>query len=132
MNALQNETGPIKIYPIDITKYSREDFIRYQEDSYDSDNPTQYNYAMLLIAEKHKNKEMQQLTSTTANAMTVTGGATNTANSSGGGSSGVTSGGGGVIPPVDPYKADMKALNKAGIPDWKAFALLNQDNDYSS
>ena len=127
MNSLQNETGPIKIYPIEITKYSRDDFLRYQEDSYDSDNPTQYNYAMLLIAEKHKNKEMQQLTSTTAN-----GGATNTANSSGGGSSGVTSGGGGVIPPVDPYKADMKALNKAGIPDWKAFALLNHDDEYAT
>ena len=70
MNSLQNETGPIKIYPIEITKYSRDDFIRYQEDAYDSDNQTQYNYAMSLIAEKH-NKEMQQLTSTTANVMTA-------------------------------------------------------------
>ena len=54
------------LYPIDITKYSREDFVRYQEDSYDSDNPTQYNYAMSLIAEKH-NKEMEKLATTTAN-----------------------------------------------------------------
>ena len=125
MNSLQNETGPIKIYPIEITKYSRDDFIRYQEDAYDSDNQTQYNYAMSLIAEKH-NKEMQQLTSTTANVMTA-GGTTNTADLSGG-----TSSGSGIIPPVDPYKADMKALNKAGIPDWKAFALLKHDDEYAT
>ena len=77
MNAMQNETGPLMLYPIDITKYSREDFIRYQEDSYDSDNPSQYNYAMSLIAEKH-NKEMEKLAATTANLMTTTGGTTGT------------------------------------------------------
>jgi hypothetical protein len=56
--------------------------------------------------------QIAQLASTTANAMTVST-TTNTASSSGSSSSGVTSGGGGVIPPVDPFAANMKALKKA-------------------
>jgi hypothetical protein len=136
MNALQNETGPIKIYPIGITKYSRDDFICYQEDSYDSDNPSQYNYAMSLIAEKH-NKEMEKLAATTANVMATTGGTTTTANLSGGGSSGGSSGGGtssggGIIPPDDPLKAEMKALSKAAVPDPKQFVPLKHDDDYAT
>ena len=127
MNAMQNETGPIRIYPIDIAKYSRDDFLRYQEDSYDSDNPTQYIYAMSLIAEKHI-KEMEKLVATTANVMTTTGGG-----SSGGSSSGSTSGGGGFSPPPDdPLKAEMKALNKIGVPDPKQFVPLKRDDDYAT
>ena len=52
--------------------------------------------------------------------------------SGGGSSSGGTSSGGGIISPVDPYKADLKALNKAGVPDWKQFALLKHDDDYAT
>ena len=83
-------------------------------------------------------QKMKKLAATTANVMTTTGGTTNTANSSGGGSSGGsssggTSSGGGIIPPVDPYEAEMKALSKeAGVPDWKQFVPLKHDNDYTT
>ena len=55
--------------------------------------------------------QMLKLSSTTANVMTAGG------VSSGGSSSGSTSGGGGISPsPDDPLKAEMKALNKVGVP----------------
>ena len=77
MNAMQNETGPIKSCPIDISQFSRDDFMRYLEDSYDPDNPTKYDLALAQafahVSEKH-NKEMKELSSrlaaATANTMT--------------------------------------------------------------
>ena len=80
---------------------------------------------------------MKALASNTANVMTTTGGTTTTANLSGGGSSGGSSGGGtssgrGIIPPDDRYKAEMKALSKAAVPDPKQFVLLKHDDDYAT
>jgi hypothetical protein len=136
-NHLQNELGLKKYHPVDIKQYSREDFLRYYDEEYDPDSPTQYDRAMAQAtqqaAKKHE-AEMKKLAATTANLMTTTGWTTGTTSSSGSSStpSGGTSSGGGIIPPVDPYKADMKALKKAGVPDWKAFALLKHDNDYAT
>ena len=94
---MQNETGPKKTCPLDITGLSRNDFTRYLTDEYDEDNPDKYNnkraqesLAVHEAAALH-DAQMKQLASTTVNAMTITGGTTNTASSSGGGSSGVTS-----------------------------------------
>ena len=85
---------------------------------------------------KHE-AELKKLAATTVNVMTTTGGTTNTTNPSGGGSSGGSSGGGtssggGIIPPDDRYKAEMKALSKAGVPDSKQFIPLKLDDDYAT
>ena len=77
MNAMHNETGPIKSCTIDINQFSCDDFMRYLEDSYDPDNPTKYDLALAQAfahaSEKH-NKEMKELSSrlaaATANTMT--------------------------------------------------------------
>ena len=135
---MQNETGPKRTHPIDITEYSRNDYTSYLG-AYDQDDPDEYDYHMAKTAlATHEatlasnqatalhNAQMQQLTSTTANVMTA-GGTTNTA-----GSSGASSNGGVVIPNVDPFAADMKALKKAGISDYKAYALPQHDDAYST
>ena len=94
---MQNETGPKKACPLDITitELSRADFPRHLTDDYDEDNTDKYNYqkaqeslASNQATELHEAK-MKQLASTTANAMT-TGGTTDTTSSSGGTSSGGT------------------------------------------
>ena len=41
-NAMQNETGPKINYRLDITKYSREDFLTYLDGTYDPENPDKY------------------------------------------------------------------------------------------
>ena len=147
-NHLQNELGLKTKYPVNIKQYSREDFLRYYEEEYEPDSPTQYDRAMAqaiqrtteemalnaqLTKEKHE-AELKKLAATIANAMTVTGGATTTASSSGDSStpSDGTSSGGGIVPPVDPNKAEMKALNKAAVPDWKQFVPLKHDDDYAT
>ena len=65
LNAMQNETGPIDSCPIDITQFSRDDFLRYLDDWgwYDPDNPTNYDYALAKEAEEH-NKNMEELVKT--------------------------------------------------------------------
>ena len=99
-NLMQNETGPKKTCPLDITDFLRNDFTQYLNNDYDEDNPDKYGSKQanesLAAREKveadralHKEKheaEMKKLAATTANVMTTTGGTTNTANSSGGGS----------------------------------------------
>lgn len=62
---LQNELGPVTKYPVDITQYSREDFLLYYDNVYDVDNPTQYNQALAQAAEKHA-EEMKILAAGTA------------------------------------------------------------------
>ena len=42
-NYMQNETGPKKACPLDITELSRYDFTCYLTDDYDEDNPDKYN-----------------------------------------------------------------------------------------
>jgi hypothetical protein len=59
--AMQNETGPRKDCPLDITQFSRADFTRYLED-YDQDNPDKYNYQIAKDARKY-NKEMEEFNS---------------------------------------------------------------------
>ena len=81
-NHLQNELGPITKDPVDITRYSREDFLRYYADEYDPNNPTQYNQVLAMaaaiqqVAAKHE-AEMKKLAADTPN-LTATGGTTNT------------------------------------------------------
>ena len=129
-NHLQNELGVVSKNPVDITQYSREDFLRYYDNVYDVDNPTQYDQALAQTAEKHA-EEMKILAARTANAMTTTVGTTTTTNTGGGSSSGSTSGGG-VTNPVDHYKAELKALKKAGVPDVKKYIELTSDDSYST
>ena len=116
---MQNETGPKRTHPVDITQFSHNDFTNYLGD-YDPDDPDEYDYCMVKAAlatheatALHEAK-MKQLasTSTRANAMT-TGGITDTTSSSGGSSSG----GGVVIPTIDPLATEKKALKKAETPD---------------
>ena len=57
-NHLQNELGLKTKNPVDITQYSREDFLRYYDDEYDPNNPTQYNQALAQGAEKVEIKTM--------------------------------------------------------------------------
>ena len=60
LNVMQNETGPIESRPIDITQFSRDDFLNYLAWEYDPDNPTKYEHALAKAAEeldkKHKKK----------------------------------------------------------------------------
>jgi hypothetical protein len=65
-NHLQNELGLKTKNPVDITQYSREDFLhwRYYDDEYDPDNPTQYNQELAQGAEKHE-AEMKKLAAVT-------------------------------------------------------------------
>ena len=46
LHHLQNELGPVTKNPVDITQYSREDFLSYYVDKYDPNNPTQYDQAL--------------------------------------------------------------------------------------
>ena len=48
---MQNETGPKKTFPLDITELSSNDFTRYLTDDYDEDNPDKYdiNLACMFI-----------------------------------------------------------------------------------
>jgi hypothetical protein len=57
-NHLQNELGQKTKNLVDITQYSREDFLRYYDDEYDPNNPTQYNQALAQGAEKVEIKTM--------------------------------------------------------------------------
>jgi hypothetical protein len=57
---LQNKLGPQTKNPVDITQYSREDFLRYYEEEYNSNNPTQYNQALAQAAQL--NRAMAQAT----------------------------------------------------------------------
>jgi hypothetical protein len=41
-NFMQNETGPKRDCPLDITEFSRNDFTRYLNYDYDEDNPDKY------------------------------------------------------------------------------------------
>ena len=60
LHHLQNGLGPVTKNPVDITQYSREDFLRYYEDEYDPDSPTQYDQALAQGAEKHE-EEMKKI-----------------------------------------------------------------------
>ena len=42
-NFMQNEHGPKKTCPLDITEFSRSDFKDYLNNDYDEDNPEKYN-----------------------------------------------------------------------------------------
>ena len=64
--------GLVTRNPVDITQYSCEDFLRYYDNEFDLDNPTQYDQVLAQTAEKH-NKEMKKLAADTANTMTTTG-----------------------------------------------------------
>ena len=130
LHHLQNELGPVTKNPVDITQYLREDFLRYYNNVYDPDNPTQYEQALAQAAEKHAG-EMKILAARTANAMTTTVGTTTTANTGGGSSSRGTSGGG-VTNSGDTYKTELKALKKAGVPDIKKYIELTNDDAYST
>jgi len=80
-NHLQNELGLITKNPVDITQYSREDFLSYYVDKYDPNNPTQYDQALAQlpsitqatqqVAEKHE-AEMKELSADAPNLMTTT------------------------------------------------------------
>ena len=63
--------GLVTRNPVDITQYSCEDFLRYYDNEFDLDNPTQYDQVLAQTAEKH-NKEMKKLAADTANTMTTT------------------------------------------------------------
>ena len=56
-NHLQNESGLVSRNPVDITQYWREDFLRYYDNVYDPENPTQYDQALAQDAEKHNMKK---------------------------------------------------------------------------
>ena len=62
--------GLVTRNPVDITQYSCEDFLRYYDNEFDLDNPTQYDQVLAQAAEKH-NKEMKKLAADTANTMTT-------------------------------------------------------------
>ena len=128
---MQNEIGPKKACPLDITELSRADFpCYYLTDDYDEDNLDKYNNKQateslasnraLQEATALHEAQMKQLASTTANAMTA-GGTTDTTSSSGGSSSG-----GGVIPTIDPLATEKKALKKAETPDSNAYTPLSR------
>jgi len=53
-NHLQNELGLVSKNPVDITQYSREDFLRYYNSVYDPENPTQYEQVLAQAAKKHE------------------------------------------------------------------------------
>ena len=53
-NHLQNESGLVSRNPVDITQYSREDFLRYYNSVYDPENPTQYEQVLAQAAKKHE------------------------------------------------------------------------------
>ena len=59
-NHLQNELGQKTKNPVDITKYSRKDFLRYYDNEFDPNNPTKYDQALAQGAEKH-NEEMKKI-----------------------------------------------------------------------
>ena len=46
---MQNETGPKKTFPLDITELSSNDFTRYLTDDYDEDNPDKYDINLACI-----------------------------------------------------------------------------------
>ena len=51
-NYLQNKLDPKTKYPVDIKKYSCEDFLHYYDDEYDPENPTKYDRASAMEMEK--------------------------------------------------------------------------------
>ena len=132
---MQNETGPKKTRPLDITEFSRDDFTSYLTDDYDPDNPDVYVYKIAVAnrqnIELHEAQmklnevQMQKLASTTANVM-ISGGATTTSSSGGG------SNGGGNVSPIDPFATERKAFKKLEAPDSKAFTLFEHDDEFSS
>ena len=134
----QNETGAKKSRPLDITEFSRDDFMSYLADEYNPDNPDVYVYKIAVAnrqnIELHEAQmklnevQMQKLASTTADVM-ISGGATTTS-SSGGGSNGGVSSGGGNVSPIDPFAAERKAFKKLEAPDSKAFTLFEHDDDF--
>ena len=49
-NFMQNETGPKKTCPLDITELSCNEFTRYLTDDYDEDNPDKYDINLACMS----------------------------------------------------------------------------------
>ena len=49
-NSLQNETGPKKTHPVDITQFSCNDFLRYLDWDYDPDDPDKYDINLACMS----------------------------------------------------------------------------------
>jgi hypothetical protein len=131
MNAMQNETGPRMECPLDMTEFSRGDFERYMDNSYDPDNPDVYSVQVARESQKHR-EEMElmreqraQLAAATANTMAGGGNnSTSTSSNSGGGSGHTRSA-------PDPLDEELRMLKKSEKPDSTKFNKLEKEIDYS-